>query len=88
MNTLLGDVKNAFRRAFPDIKDGGTELTWQGAGDSFQVSLGHKTLGVVGHLLVRCAFGPHECPETFQKLLDTCRALGCKIYDPQRGEFL
>jgi hypothetical protein len=84
----VNSVKAAFRAAFPDIADDGTELNWEGAGSYFQVtwpvgSRPRQTLGV----LVTCGRSLVSQTEVIERLRSAGRSLGCGVYDPQSGNW-
>ena len=79
-------VKSAFAEAFPDVQDDRTELRWEGAGSSFEVSwpIGSKPRHTLG-VLITCGWSLLDTPEVIQRLVGVAAALGCRVYDPQEG---
>ena len=78
-------VREAFRKAFPDITDDDVSLFWEGAGSDFQVSFSHATEKDVHMIIVNCSYSLLKSEETMNRLIDTCCELGCALYDPQTG---
>jgi hypothetical protein len=81
-------VKDAFRAAFPDIADDGTELNWEGAGSYFQVTwpVGSKPRHTLG-VFVSCGWDLASQPAMIERVRSVSTALGCGVFDPQSGEW-
>jgi len=84
----VADITAAFRKVFPEIEDGNTELNWEGAGSYFQVTFGYEGFRVANSLGISCGFQLLKAPEEFDKLVGVLHGLGCKVFDPQRAEYL
>jgi hypothetical protein len=81
-------VKGDFQARFPDITDDGTELNWEGAGSYFQVTwlVGSKPRHTLG-VFVSCGWNLLEQPAVIERLRSVGSGLGCRVFDPQEGEW-
>ena len=71
-------VRRTLKEAFPDIQDGDSELTWEGAGSYFQISFGHATEKEVHLITANCGYELLKTPEAANRLIEACAGLGMR----------
>jgi hypothetical protein len=83
----VADLKGRFAAAFPGIRDGGTELNWEGEESYFQVSwpVGSRPGRTLG-IFVHCGYPLLESPDTLNRVIEIAGEFGCALYDPQTGK--
>ncbi|HCE43595.1 MAG TPA: hypothetical protein DET40_08605 [Lentisphaeria bacterium] len=79
-------VCDVIRNSFPEIKDNGFELNWEGEGTYFQISFRTSPEKEVNLIIANCDDGIFEHEDVLDRLADACTSLGCALYDPQEGE--
>jgi hypothetical protein len=79
----LDAVREAFRREFPDIADGGSSLDWEGDGSYFQVGFTFLDERNVSSTTVCCGYELLKSPSAIERLHSVASSLGCRVYDPQ-----
>ncbi len=80
----VAEVKSRFLEAFPNIDDGLTELSWEGAGSYFQVTWPTGTKpGHTQAIFVECGYQLLQTAEVMNQIIDVANGLGCALYDPQ-----
>jgi hypothetical protein len=83
----VANLKAQFTKAFPEIIDNGTDLTWEGEGSYFQVTWSISSQpGYTLCVMISCGFPLLDHSETMNQLIDVGNQLGCALYDPQTGE--
>jgi hypothetical protein len=80
----LDTVRQAFRKEFTDITDGGSSLDWEGDGSYFQVGFTFLDERTVSSTTVCCGYELLKSPRAFQRLTSVATSLGCRVYDPQQ----
>ena len=80
----LETVKAAFRNEFPDVRDGGGTLEWEGGDSYYQVSFTFLDDHTVSRTSVFCGWNLLKCQDAMGRLSRVAASLGYRVYDPQQ----
>ena len=81
------EVLSAFRKRFPDLKDTGIEIDWEGDGSYFQACFSYDQQKRPTSVQLSCGFKLCSTP-SFDRIFDVAYDLGCRVYDPQSSNVL
>lgn len=76
------EVRSAFRKEFPEVRDVGLSLDWEHYDSRFEAVPMFKGGGLVSLMQVYCT----KCGITVERVRAIAAALGCRVYDPQWEE--
>jgi hypothetical protein len=82
----LETVNATFRQIFPECKDCGGTIEWEGEGSYFHVGftfLDEKTI-TLG--TISCGYELVKNRAAMERLAQTFSALGCRVHNPQQAE--
>jgi hypothetical protein len=77
-------VTSAFRKHFPGIAVGDSELEWEGDGSYFQVGFTFLNEQKITLSAIHCGYELLKSPSAMRLLAAVASSLGCRFHDPQR----